>query len=66
MKDRAERLITKAQNMWEDGLATVTPLPEPDENGMVKIRYQELRRLIDERRKLSWADGVFWGVGALS
>jgi hypothetical protein len=63
---RAERLINRAQEVWDNGLANVTPLPDPDEFGMVKIRYQELRRLIDERQKLSWANGVFWGIGALS
>jgi hypothetical protein len=59
-KEKASvKLIDKAQRMWDNGLVTITPLPTPDEFGMVKMPYQELRRLMDERRKLSWADGVF-------
>lgn len=63
---RVVKLLDKAQRMWDNGLANITPLPEPDEFGMVKINYQELRRLIDERRKLGWADGVFWGLASIS
>lgn len=63
---RLVKILDKAQGMWDNGLANITPLPEPDEYGMVKINYQELRRLMEERRKLSWADGVFHTFAAMN
>jgi hypothetical protein len=61
-----EKLLDRAQKMWDEGLANITPLQEPDQFGMVKLRYQEFRRLIAERRKLSWANGVFDALAAVS
>jgi len=61
---RTERALEKADRLWNDGLANITPLPEPDEYGQVKMSYKELRRLLEERRKLSWADGIFYGIAS--
>jgi hypothetical protein len=64
MSDLTEKALEKAQSLWENGLVSITPLPEPDQFGSVKLQYQELRRLIKQRTLLSYSDGICYGIAA--
>lgn len=64
-QDQIEKLVDKAQNLWDTGVSNITPLPDPDENGMIHMKYQELRRLMKERQNISWASGVFDAIARL-
>jgi len=65
-EDRSEKLLEKAQKTWEDTLSYITVLPEPDEFGMVKLRYQDLRKICNQRNRLGWARGVFQTFATVS
>lgn len=60
-----EKTLLKAQQMWDDGLQELGPLPTPDEFGWVKIHYQELRKLIKQRTRLSWSEGAFYMLASV-
>ena len=61
MKQSSLKIIDKADRLWHDGMRDLTPLPDPKE-GWVSISYTEFRRLIEQRTKMAWADGVFMGI----
>lgn len=57
-----ERQMNKMSDLYDETLLNLTPLPEPDEFGQVKLSYQNLRKLLEERRKITYANGFFFGV----
>ena len=57
----SERLLEKAQKMWNDGLSSLEALPDTDRT----VNYYDLRKFIGHRTKLSWASGVFYAFGAI-
>lgn len=61
-----EKTLLKAQQLWNDGISTLDPLPGPGDDGYVIIRYQELRRLIKQRTNLAWADGVCYMLASVN
>ena len=64
MSSRTEITIEKAQTLWENGMASLTPLPQPDKYGNITMNYQELRRLIKQRSLLSYSDGICYAFAA--
>lgn len=64
-QNRTEKVLSKAQDMWYNTLQNITPLPEPDDRGKVTISYKELCKLLNQRRKLSWSEGVFDAIATV-
>ena len=62
MRSASEKILEKAQKMWEDGLSTLDALPDTDK----VVNYYKLRKFIGHRTKLSWASGVFHAIGAVN
>ena len=62
MKQSSLKIIDKADEMWNNGMRDITPLPDPIK-GFVTLSNKELLRLIKQRTQLAWADGVFMGIG---
>ena len=65
---RTKKLLDRAQTAWEDELRQLNGLPDPADvdNSWYKFKYQEFRKLLDARRKLGWASGVFDRLAAIS
>ena len=57
-----ERQMDKMSALYDETLFSIDPLPEPDEFGQVKLSYQDLRKILEQRRKLTYATGFFFGV----
>jgi hypothetical protein len=54
--------MNKMSEMYDNTLFAITPLPCPDDFGQVRLSYQDLRKILEERRKLTYATGFFFGV----
>lgn len=69
---RAEKLLDKAQTIWEDSLRNLDGLPDPNdvcygqEYHWYKANYQRLRKIVSERQKLGFSTGVFHSFAAFS
>lgn len=65
---RVEKLLDKAQTIWEDEMRQLNGLPDPADvdSQWYKFKYQEFRRLLDARGKLGFANGVFHSLAAFS
>lgn len=57
-----ERQMDKMSTLYDETLWNIHPLPEPDEYGQIKMSYQDLRKILEQRRKLTYATGFFFGV----
>lgn len=66
--NRVERLLDKAQTIWETEMRELNGLPDPNDvdNPWYRFKYQEFRKILDSRRKLGFADGVFHTLTAFS
>lgn len=70
--NRTDKLLDRAQTVWADELRQLKGLPDPayvcygNEYHWYKRNYQMLRKLLDTRRKLGWASGVFDCLTAIS
>lgn len=54
-----EKILEKAQNTWGETLSNITPLPDVSSDGFyIYITSKDLHKLLKERHKLAWADGV--------
>lgn len=60
-----DELIAKANKIWEEGLADLTEMPVSNDRGLIVISPQELQKLIKDRCRLAWADGVFCTLGSV-
>lgn len=58
MKSLTEKTLDKAQTLYDTNMTFLDPIPTPDEFGYVKIKYQELRRLIKQRTQIAWSNGT--------
>lgn len=65
---RTDKLLDRAQTAWETEMRELNGLPDPADvdNTWYKYRYQEFRKLLDTRRRLGWASGVFDCLAAIS
>lgn len=54
-----ERFVDQVDNLYQKSFEELTPLPEPDQYGQVRINYQDLRKLIQNRRNLGFCQGVY-------
>jgi len=57
-----ERQMNKMSEMYDSTLWDMTPIPQPDDFGQIKMSYQDLKKILEERRKLTYATGFFFGV----
>lgn len=68
---RVQRILEKAQKLWEEGMASIKGLPDPagiySESGRFwySSKYQEFREICHQRSKLGFADGVFHTLAAI-
>ena len=65
--NRTEKLLEKAQAIWEKEMAELNGLAAPVDvgNSWYTHNYQQLRILLMKRRKLGFADGVFYTLAAV-
>ena len=57
-----EKEMNKLSTLYDDTLYSLESLPQPDEFGQIKMSYQKLRKLMEQRRKLTYVTGFFYGV----
>lgn len=54
-----ERFVEKLDAMNQKAIDELEPLPEPDDHGMVRMRNQDLMKLIQQRAKLAYCNGAY-------
>lgn len=68
---RTEKLLNKAQDIWEENLRTLDGLPDPadvcryNDNDWYKLNYQRLREILHQRHRLGFSTGVFHTLAAI-
>jgi hypothetical protein len=65
--NRTEKILEKAQTIWETEMAEMSGLDAPVDvgNSWYTHNYQRLRTLLMKRRTLGFADGVFYTLAAV-
>jgi hypothetical protein len=66
MKSLTEKTLDKAQTLYDTNMTFLDPLPNPDEFGYVKIKYQELQRLIKQRTQIAWSNGACFMLASVN
>lgn len=61
-----EKTLNKASLLYETNMENLEPFPSPDEFGYVKIKYQELQRLIKQRTQISWSNGACYMLASVN
>lgn len=61
---RVELCLEKAQKYYDD-LATSNALPQPDELGYIKVKYQDMRAMLQERYRFGWSAGACYMLASV-
>jgi len=66
MINRTAMTLEMARDIYEKFMHMHKPLPEPDEFGMIKMNYQELRSRLKEEYKMGWSGGVCYMLASVN
>lgn len=62
----SETLLEKQMNrMSQITDESIDTLPQPDEFGQVKLPYKKLREICNQRSRLGYASGFFYGIACM-